>query len=72
MVSVHNSFCPHCEKEVWWNNGDESDLTVSDVIALKCPWCFKAFWLTEEDREEGSPEDYAEDGHKAPNEAAGL
>ncbi len=75
-VTIHDVPCSHCGQRVWFNNGDESDLTAPDVEALACPYCMKMFWVSEQDidiryGEDAVPEDYAEKGHKTPNEAIG-
>jgi hypothetical protein len=75
MASIYDIKCPNCKKAVWFNNGNESDLTTPDVEALSCPFCQTCFWLDPDDdmfREDRKPEDCAEEGHKTPNEAAGL
>ncbi len=37
--------CPACHKTVWVINGVGEDLTVSDVEAIKCPWCTHEFLI---------------------------
>tara|TARA_Y100000034_G_C6795891_1_gene356718 strand:- start:411 stop:641 length:231 start_codon:yes stop_codon:yes gene_type:complete len=75
MTSLYSIMCPKCSEKVWCNNGDEEDMTVPDIEALKCPYCGHYWWLSDPSdmfHEEDLPEEYAEDGYKTPNEAAGY
>jgi hypothetical protein len=49
MASIYDIKCPNCKKAVWFNNGNESDLTTPDVEALSCPFCQTCFWLDPDD-----------------------
>jgi len=50
MESWYRNFCPFCNAVNWYCNGDESDLTVLDVEAVKC-WSCKKTWSTENENE---------------------
>jgi|TARA_Y100000310_G_scaffold277483_1_gene295254 hypothetical protein len=66
--------CPKCGKINWVNNGDTSDLTVSDVEAIRC-WSCRNEWFIGYDMpgmygEDVKPCDVMiEDGKKSPGEA---
>lgn len=38
--------CPHCSEISYVNNGNIEDLTISDIEAIKC-WKCKRAWLIE-------------------------
>jgi hypothetical protein len=74
MTALYELWCPKCEKAVWINNGDEEDMTVTDVDSVICPWCGWCFWVNPDKAEilgRGDPED-GEDGYRTANEAANL
>ncbi len=40
---MYKIVCPKCNQQNWYNNGDETDLTKTDVDAVKCINCEKMF-----------------------------
>lgn len=57
-------WCPSCKVPNWVCNGDVNDLTVSDVVGVRCYSCKHEFGLDGED-EFNTDEDY-EPGRAAP------
>ena len=52
METWYKEFCPECDSSNWINNGDETDLTVVDIEAIKCHNCGEIFFLGFEDEED--------------------
>jgi len=70
-TAIYSFGCPKCEKEVWVNDGDPSDMTRPDIEALKCCHCGHCF-TADEFSSDDVDEDYAETTYRTPNEAAGI
>lgn len=73
-MAIHHIDCPNCRNVNWFNNGDESDLTVPDVEAIRC-WSCRHEFFTEDDPAvielcfSGTtpPESFIKDGQKLPS-----
>lgn len=73
-VTLHDISCNHCDRTVWFSNGDETDHTVPDVETVKCPYCGKASWADRSLWSPGSDDDdldpdLADEGYKTALEA---
>jgi hypothetical protein len=60
-----NASCPGCDKANWLNNGDVSDMTVTDVNGFKCWNCGKCFTFDDEEYMDPGETDF-EEGQKKP------
>jgi len=47
--SWYKVWCPYCDADNWYCNGNENDITGCDVEAVKCHKCKKLFLLGEPD-----------------------
>lgn len=47
--SWYKVWCPYCDTDNWYCNGNENDITGIDVEVIKCRKCKKLFLLGEPD-----------------------
>lgn len=72
-MHIYSINCPACGIKCWVNNGDITDLTVSDVEAAQCWHCHHEFIIDSDNVDQKmSLEDFLiEDTYQSASQAAG-
>lgn len=61
----YSIYCPNCDKIVWYNNGDENDLTMPDIEIVRC-WHCREYMDIDGDKVKGHAGKIYEEGHRRP------
>lgn len=62
----HKIWCPKCDTPNWFNDGDTSDMTKSDLSGLRCFKCSHIWAIYEEETGDEPYEDECETGVARP------
>jgi hypothetical protein len=75
--TITDEICHSCHNKVWVNLGNFEDCTVQDYEGFICPYCkaenhFEGADEIHQDSGDDPDDFHLAEGHKTPNEAAGL